>query len=228
MNKRASGPRTEPSGSGWRAEEAAQRRKIVLDKHTTVESEYQAISTPRRAAAVARALGISYRHLMKLHEAGYIKKAQYGMFTVPDAAQGYVRHLKEGIKVQTKREKKADLAEWQARKVRLQVLKAEGELLPAVLVDQTTQALCAEMVALLERQPGRLASELAGISEPPVIREMLLDDCRSIRRALAAHLARRSEALRQVRAVDESEAEAPPAAPVPRQNRDGKRAKAKP
>lgn len=167
----------------------------------TAESDYQAVAKPIRAAAVARVLGVGYRYLVTLREKGYIKQSEYGLFSIPDAVQGYLRFLRER-RQPTKQQAAVGLTEWQRRKLELDVKQRQGKLLPIELLDETMQSLVAETVSLLESQPGRLANELAGISEPAVIREILLDDNRRIRAALAVHLERRAEALRAVQALD--------------------------
>lgn len=77
------------------------------------------------------------------------------------------------------------LAKEQADKIALENAAKRGELLFSAHVAEVLSALSADLAARHDAVPGRVAGELAGITEPAVIRSRLLDELRSVRAAFA-------------------------------------------
>lgn len=78
------------------------------------------------------------------------------------------------------------LADEQADKIGLENARKRGELLRTVDVAEIFQTLAADLVAGHESVPGRVAGELAGMTDPGTIRDRLRDELRAIRRAFVA------------------------------------------
>jgi len=161
----------------------------------SAESDYKNVSKPIQMSAAARVIGIHYRHLARLAEQGWVKKEPgFGLVKLTSAVQGYVKSLKDSTP--TRNSMRTELVDMQRQKLALQIRSTAGELLPIAMVDETIQGMSVEFVSLLEGLPSRLANELAGISEPAVVREHLLDEVRRIRSVVAKHLEQRAEALK--------------------------------
>lgn len=77
------------------------------------------------------------------------------------------------------------LAKEQADKVALENSVKRGELIYADQVADALSRLAADLAARHDALPGRVAGELAGLSDPAAIRARLLDETRAIRTAFA-------------------------------------------
>lgn len=86
------------------------------------------------------------------------------------------------------------LAKAQAEKVEMENELRRGRMILADQVEETIFELAAYLAREHEAMPGRLANELAGISEPAIIRARLLAELRAIRDGIATHSARTSDA----------------------------------
>jgi len=87
------------------------------------------------------------------------------------------------------------LAKEQADKVAIENAVKRGELIFASQVAEVFSTLSADLASRHDAVPGRLASELAGINEPAVVRERLLDDLRSVRAAFADAIEKLADVL---------------------------------
>lgn len=145
------------------------------------------------ASEMAALLGITERRLQQLVDEGYVPRHERGAYQAGPAVRGYIRSVKESGGNRNKEH--AALARAQAEKVRRENLRARGALQPVELVDETLQGVAGVIVPELEGLPGRVANELAGISEPGVIRARLQDECRAIRTSVADYLERRADTL---------------------------------
>jgi transcriptional regulator with XRE-family HTH domain len=81
--------------------------------------------------------------------------------------------------------KRQQLAAAQAEKFELENARRRGELVLAADADARLAQIGADLIGQLEGLPGRLANELAGITDAGIIRERLLAECRAIRVVLA-------------------------------------------
>jgi hypothetical protein len=142
---------------------------------------------------LAAVLGLTDRRLRQLRDEGHIQQTDDGDYELGPAVQGYARFL--GSRKPIRDSEHAALARAQAEKVRRENLRARGLLQPVELVDETLQGVTSVVVSELEGIPGRLANELAGTSEPAVVRARLQDECRAVRTAVADYLERRADAL---------------------------------
>lgn len=115
------------------------------------------------------------------------------------------------------------LAREQADKVAMDNAEKRGELIPADYHADAMSSFAASVAQQLEAIPGRLAGELAGMTDPAAIRARLQDECRSARSELARTieglpgvLAAEGVGGGEVGSVDSGAAEASNARPVGR------------
>ena len=108
------------------------------------------------------------------------------------AIQWEIARIREGAKPGSQRER---LAMEQADKFALENARRRGELILASQVADVLSTLGADLAQRHDGLPGRLANELAGISDPAQIRERLLDELRSIRGAFSDAVDKLADAL---------------------------------
>ena len=77
------------------------------------------------------------------------------------------------------------LANEQADHAALKNARERGELIYADQVAESLAWLGAELAARLDAVPGRLAGELAGITDPAIVRRRLFEEHRGVRSAVA-------------------------------------------
>jgi phage terminase Nu1 subunit (DNA packaging protein) len=87
------------------------------------------------------------------------------------------------------------LAKEQADKVALENAVKRGELIFSDQVAEVLLTLSADLASRHDALPGRMASELAGINEPAVIRQRLLDELRAVRASFADAITKLADAL---------------------------------
>jgi hypothetical protein len=80
------------------------------------------------------------------------------------------------------------LARAQGEKVELENARRRGELILVSAAMELMSGLSADLCARLEGLPGRMANELAGISDASTIRTRLLEEVRAIRDGIADYL----------------------------------------
>lgn len=105
------------------------------------------------------------------------------------------------------------LARAQAEKHELENARKRGELIYADQVAEVLSTLAADVAARMDAISGRLAGELAGLSDPAVIRGRLRDEHRSVRGAFADAVAKLADALGS--SEDDGEDSIPAAEPDP-------------
>lgn len=86
------------------------------------------------------------------------------------------------------------LAKEQADKVALDNAQKRKEMIYAWQVSDGLNSMAAELAASLDALPGRVANELAGISDAGQIRVILLRECRAVRGSVARHLGQLADA----------------------------------
>lgn len=110
------------------------------------------------------------------------------------------------------------LAAEQADKVALENARRRGELIHADQVAEVLASLGAELAARHDAVPGRVAGELAGLTDPALIRTRLRDELRAVRGAVADAAAKLADALGSSEddGADREAASEPDAEPVGR------------
>jgi phage terminase Nu1 subunit (DNA packaging protein) len=76
-----------------------------------------------------------------------------------------------------------------AQKFELENARRRGELALVADINVLLAEIATELVSRLEAVPGRLANELAGISDAGAIRQRLLEEVRAVRSALSDRMA---------------------------------------
>lgn len=150
---------------------------------------------------IGRLLGLTIRRLQQLAKDGYIQPVGHGRYNLVNSVQGYVRFLKEDARKPVRDSEHSLVAREQREKLRLENMRTRGELLERAWVGETDQLRAATFSAQLDGLPGRVANELAAISEPADVRAKLLDETRIVREAMAKFEEDRAQALRE--AVDD-------------------------
>lgn len=144
---------------------------------------------------IARLLMLDERRIQQLAAQGYIPKAERGRYGLVDAVQGYIKYLKEHGRDSSRGQEHSRLARAQATKVEMENYRRMGELQTTAQVEETTQGLVVMMKTSLEGMPSRLASELAGIADPPAIYQRLQSELREVLDRCADFLEKRATTL---------------------------------
>lgn len=147
---------------------------------------------------IAGLLELTERRLQQLVSEGWIPRGQRGQYSLRDSVRGYIRYLKQHSREQQRGTEAARLSRAQAIKVEMENYRRMGELQPTSQIEDLMQGLIVMMKSAHEGLPGRLASELAGISEPPRVYQRLQTELRAILNQCADYLEKRSEALAAV------------------------------
>src|ERR1043166_2692750 len=108
------------------------------------------------------------------------------------AIQWELDRIKESSKSGSQRER---LAKEQADKFEIENARRRGELILSSQVASVLSTLGADLAQRHDGLPGRLANELAGISDPAQIRERLLDELRIVRGAFSDAVDKLADAL---------------------------------
>ena len=118
-------------------------------------------------------LSISTTTCNKLAREGVLKKHGRGCYDAIDSIQAFIQHQIASTEGQNER---SNLVAQQTRKLLLQNLVADGELIPideaSYVMTQYATALRAGLMSL----PSRVAHHLSGISKPALIRAVLLKE----------------------------------------------------
>lgn len=139
-----------------------------------------------------RFTGLSIRSIKDYIDAGMPLKSrtgQQGKALVIDSCEAFqwlINHY--GERKGKKLSERERLAMNQADKVALENAQKRGELIPVEILQEVLGSAFADHGAQLDGLAGRLANELAGITEPARIRAKLLDEVRRVRAALAQSL----------------------------------------
>lgn len=119
------------------------------------------------------------------------RKPEYQIDTAK-AIQWEIDRFKADVKPGSQRER---LAKAQADKVELENARRRGELILASVVAHVLSSLGADLAARHDGLAGRVANELAGITDAAAIRERLLIELRGVRSAIADGVEKLSDAL---------------------------------
>lgn len=144
---------------------------------------------------IATLLMLDERRIQQLTKEGWIKKDDRGSYGLVESVQGYIRYLKENTKSRERGTEHARLARAQSMKVEMENWRRMGELQTSSHVEETTNGLVVILKSSTEGLPGRIANELAAITEPPLVYKRLQTELRSIVDQCADFLAKRADTL---------------------------------
>lgn len=147
------------------------------------------------ARVIAALLDLTERRLQQLVAEGWIPRPMRGQYSLRDSVRGYIRYLKQHSRENTRGNETARLARAQATKVEMENFRRMGELAAWPQVDEVMRGLVVQMKSGHDSLPGRLASELAAISEPPRIYQRLQTELRRIDDLCADYLEKCAESL---------------------------------
>lgn len=140
-------------------------------------------------------LELSDRRLQQLVAEGWIPRAVRGQYSLRDSVRGYIRYLKQAQRDSNRGGETARLARAQAVKVEMENFRRMGELGAWPQLFEVMAGLIVQMKASHEGVPGRLASELAAISDPPLVYKRLQQELRRIDDLCADYLEQRAAAF---------------------------------
>ena len=162
------------------------------------------------AATFAKLFDLSERRIQQLAKDGIIPKPVAGKYALVGVVRRYVKYLQtraQGRPEATYTDP-TDIRCERKRLIKAQADNAEcehqikrGELVALAVVEELLNEVAVLYGASLDALPGRLAQELAGLSEPSLIKNKLFDECRQIRNLTAQHLERWAEAKTEDLAV---------------------------
>jgi DNA-binding transcriptional MerR regulator len=139
---------------------------------------------------LAKLLRVTDRTVRRLSAEGVLPRAGSGPrdgFDLRVCVPKYLAQLQaQGSGSLTEARKR--LVEAQRREIEAKTRRREGELLERADVERTVVGAMTTIATQLDGLAGRLCGELAGLTEPAVIRQRLFDECRRIRNAAAAEL----------------------------------------
>jgi hypothetical protein len=144
---------------------------------------------------IATLLMLDERRVQQLVKEGWIPRGERGRYSLVESVQGYIKYLKEHGRETSRGSEHALLARAQTRKIEMENFRRMGELQTTAQVDETTQGLVVLMKTSHAAMPGRLANELAAITEPPRVYQRLQDELRAIDNSCADFLEKRAAAL---------------------------------
>lgn len=131
--------------------------------------------------AICDLFGITSNNFQKLKEAGVFRPRERGVYDLREALGGWLKYHLDGAAPGDLTEARRLLAIAQKEKVLLDIKERERELLPLqeaqAVFDQTMVMVGAQLDGLA----GRMAGELAGISDAAEVRAVLFNETRRIR-----------------------------------------------
>lgn len=142
------------------------------------------------SADLAGVMGITKRAVDRLRRAGVLRQTSKARYSLAGAIQSYIEYAAHG-KIQSEvLDSKQRLLTAQARKAEMDADRTAGRLLDVDDVQTVLNETMAIIATQMDGLGGRLAGDLAGESDPAVIRQRLLAETRRIRATAADKLAR--------------------------------------
>ena len=138
--------------------------------------------------AVLHLLGVSMSHFHALTKAGVFQPIERGIYNLPDCIKRWVRYHADGQSGSDMAEEKRLLIIAQRKQIEQRTRVESRELIPLDEVQQTFNAAMVLIGAQLDGLAGRLAGELAGLSDPAEVRSVLFHEVRRVRDAAADKL----------------------------------------
>lgn len=146
-------------------------------------------TTEASADAVAHLLGITSRQVQRLVKTGIIPRTARGHYDLAASVQAWGAYLAQGKTTAEIGTERRRLIAAQASKTELDVRRMNGELLDAEDVAIVLNEAMTIIATGLDGLGGRLAAELASLTDTAVIRQRLLTETRRIRGVAADKLA---------------------------------------
>lgn len=141
---------------------------------------------PRKA--MLELFGLASSQFHQLARLGVFKQTEKGVYDLRGSIKGYVDYHRDGETGSTVAEERRLLIIAQRKQIEQRTKVEAGE---QVALDDARRAFEAAMVMVatqLDAIPGRMAGELAGVTDPAEIRATLLHEVRRVREAASAEL----------------------------------------
>lgn len=138
---------------------------------------------------LAAVLGLSVQQIYNLRNDGVLSPAAKGRYDLAKSVQAYLEYVARGKTRAGNVDAKNRLMLAKAQMAELVAAERQGKLLNAEQVQQVINEAMVVVGTQMDGIGGRLAGELAGITDPAIIRQKLLNECRRIRSAAADKLA---------------------------------------
>ena len=134
---------------------------------------------------VAAVIGKTERQVQRLVKDGVITKTSRGSYHLPTAVQSWAAWMVNGRPAGDISAERKKLLAAQARIKTVEARVAEASVVSWNDAQAIMNEIATTYVTLMEGLPGRLASQLAGMTDTAAIRKLLLDELRQIRTAAA-------------------------------------------
>ena len=134
---------------------------------------------PRKA--LLELLGITSSNFQKLKQAGVFHAVEPGIYDLKRAISGWLKFHMDGAKPGDLTEARRLLVIAQEKKTQLDIKERERELIPLQEAQSIYDKTMVLIGAQLDGLAGRMAMELAGMSDPAAVRAALFDETRRIR-----------------------------------------------
>lgn len=145
-------------------------------------------TTEGSAEALAHLLGLTARQVQRLAKDGVISRTAHGRYDLPAAVQAwgaYVAHGKASAELGAERRR---LTAAQAYRVEIENKRLDGLLLDADDVGAALNEAMTIVATGMDSLGGRVAAELAVMTDTAAIRQLLLKETRRIRTSAADKL----------------------------------------
>lgn len=140
-------------------------------------------------AELAHFLGLSGERIRTLKHEGVLTETARGKYDLAASVQSYVKWVGGGRARKHTENRRDDLIEEQRRRLQIENDHKEGRLVDLDFVGGVIDEAMILIRTQLDGQPGRMAGELASISDPAVIRQKLQHENRRILAAAAEKVA---------------------------------------
>lgn len=151
-------------------------------------------------STIAKLFNLTERRVQQLAKDGIIPKAERGKYDLVGCVRGYIKYLqdlafgREVASFDTHKES-ARLKKAQADHKQFQVEIIKGEWIPREEVQDLFNEVAVIYGSSLDAIGGRQANELAAITNPAEIRQILFAESRQIRESTAEKLIRYAESI---------------------------------
>lgn len=140
-----------------------------------------------RRCDVIDLLGISEAQFQRLKKAGVFSANPGHAYDLKSVIKAWAQYHADGHSPGNTAEEKRKLTIAQRQRIELDMRQRRGELVPLADAQAAFTQAMVLVAGQLDALPGRVAGELAGLSDPALVRASLFDETRRIRDA-AAHV----------------------------------------
>jgi len=133
----------------------------------------------------AELCGVAPRHLRRLADDGHLPRPVNGRVDAFELLEDYRSYTENGKVPGELVDVRKQIETERHRKLKLENDRRDGDLVPVGDFFATGDAMSSVFVQGMEALPGRLANQLAGESNPAVVRQVLKDEVRRVRQSVS-------------------------------------------